>query len=154
MWDFWPIWWGPTFQGTIYIYIFNLISYHSIASYDRFVHGRLPYDNLKPDPILRSLLLSLPYRKLVSTWKEKAEKRSSSNSSLLNFHFSLTNPCLFFVWKIRSLPMQTKITLPKYLTNLDWKTVLKALYALKPSIPHKKALFQMTKSIQAMKSLT
>ncbi|XP_022151507.1 uncharacterized protein LOC111019431 [Momordica charantia] len=32
-----------------------------------FVHGRLPYDNLKPDPILRGLLLSLPVRKLIFT---------------------------------------------------------------------------------------
>lgn len=31
-----------------------------------FVHGRLPYENLKPDPVLRSLLLSLPIRKFVS----------------------------------------------------------------------------------------
>lgn len=31
-----------------------------------FVHGRLPYENLKPDPVLRKRLLSLPYRKVVS----------------------------------------------------------------------------------------
>lgn len=30
-----------------------------------YVHGRLPYDNIKPDPILRTLLLSLPLRKIV-----------------------------------------------------------------------------------------
>ncbi|CAH2069418.1 unnamed protein product [Thlaspi arvense] len=33
--------------------------------YHRFVHGRLPYENLKPDPVLRNLLLTLPFRKLV-----------------------------------------------------------------------------------------
>jgi putative hydrolase of the HAD superfamily len=33
--------------------------------YHSFVHGRLPYENLKPDPVLRNLLLSLPFRKLV-----------------------------------------------------------------------------------------
>ena len=33
--------------------------------YHRFVHGRLPYENLKPDPVLRNLLLTLPLRKLV-----------------------------------------------------------------------------------------
>ncbi|XP_072975763.1 uncharacterized protein C24B11.05-like isoform X2 [Typha angustifolia] len=32
-----------------------------------FVHGRLPYNKLKPDPILRHLLLSLPVRKLIFT---------------------------------------------------------------------------------------
>jgi pyrimidine and pyridine-specific 5'-nucleotidase len=29
------------------------------------VHGRLPYDSLRPDPVLRTLLLSIPQRKLV-----------------------------------------------------------------------------------------
>lgn len=32
----------------------------------REVHGRLPYTMLKPDPVLRSLLLSLPQRRIVS----------------------------------------------------------------------------------------
>lgn len=30
-----------------------------------FVHGRLPYATLKPDPILRNIILSLPIRKVV-----------------------------------------------------------------------------------------
>ncbi|RRT78857.1 hypothetical protein BHE74_00024081 [Ensete ventricosum] len=34
--------------------------------FDSFVHGRLPYENLKPDPVLRHLLQSLPIRKVVS----------------------------------------------------------------------------------------
>lgn len=29
------------------------------------VHGRLPYDNLRPDSVLRTLLLSIPQRKIV-----------------------------------------------------------------------------------------
>ncbi|KAJ9548392.1 hypothetical protein OSB04_020935 [Centaurea solstitialis] len=33
--------------------------------YHGFVHGRLPYEYLKPDPILRSLLHSLPIRKVI-----------------------------------------------------------------------------------------
>ncbi|KAI3768105.1 hypothetical protein L2E82_18537 [Cichorium intybus] len=32
--------------------------------YHSFVHGRFPYENLKPDPVLRSLLLNLPIRKV------------------------------------------------------------------------------------------
>ncbi|XVF05488.1 hypothetical protein REPUB_Repub05bG0176700 [Reevesia pubescens] len=40
-------------------YNFDYDEYHS------FVHGRLPYENLKPDPVLRSLLLSLPIRKVI-----------------------------------------------------------------------------------------
>ena len=31
-----------------------------------FVHGRLPYETLEPDPVLRNILLSLPQRKIVS----------------------------------------------------------------------------------------
>ncbi|KAA8516415.1 hypothetical protein F0562_016708 [Nyssa sinensis] len=42
-------------------YDFDYNEYHS------FVHGRLPYENLKPDPVLRSLLLSLPIRKVIFT---------------------------------------------------------------------------------------
>ncbi|MCH94003.1 haloacid dehalogenase-like hydrolase, partial [Trifolium medium] len=52
---------GTTMSGLRAIgYDFDYDEYHS------FVHGRLPYENLKPDPILRNLLLSLPYRKLVT----------------------------------------------------------------------------------------
>ncbi|XVF46540.1 hypothetical protein PTKIN_Ptkin03bG0035100 [Pterospermum kingtungense] len=37
----------------------------------RFVHGRLPYTMLKPDPVLRNLLLSLPVRKVIFTNADK-----------------------------------------------------------------------------------
>ncbi|XP_009600978.1 uncharacterized protein C24B11.05 isoform X1 [Nicotiana tomentosiformis] len=38
-----------------------------------FVHGRLPYDEvLKPDPLLRNLLLSMPQRKIIFTNGDKA----------------------------------------------------------------------------------
>lgn len=40
-------------------YEFDNDHYHS------FVHGRLPYHNLKRDPVLRNLLLSLPIRKVI-----------------------------------------------------------------------------------------
>ncbi|KAK4797244.1 hypothetical protein SAY86_029570 [Trapa natans] len=51
---------GTTMAGLRAIgYDFDYDEYHS------FVHGRLPYENLKPDPVLRSLLLSLPYRKIL-----------------------------------------------------------------------------------------
>lgn len=53
---------GTTMAGLRAIgYDFDYDEYHS------FVHGRLPYDNLKPDPVLRSLLLSLPIRKVIFT---------------------------------------------------------------------------------------
>lgn len=35
------------------------------------VHGRLPYDNLRPDPVLRTLLLSIPRRKIIFTNSDK-----------------------------------------------------------------------------------
>lgn len=30
-----------------------------------FVHGRLPYDNIKPDPVLKQILKNMRIRKLV-----------------------------------------------------------------------------------------
>ncbi|KAI6675067.1 hypothetical protein NL676_002973 [Syzygium grande] len=57
---------GTTMAGLRGIgYDFDYDQYHS------FVHGRLPYENLKPDPVLRSLLLSLPYRKIIFTNGDK-----------------------------------------------------------------------------------
>ncbi|XP_004507175.1 uncharacterized protein C24B11.05-like [Cicer arietinum] len=53
---------GTTMAGLRAIgYDFNYNDFHS------FVHGRLPYNLLKPDPILRGILLSLPIRKVVFT---------------------------------------------------------------------------------------
>ncbi|KAL5210701.1 hypothetical protein ABZP36_006324 [Zizania latifolia] len=36
------------------------------------VHGTLPYDNLRLDPVLRALLLSIPQRKIIFTNSDKA----------------------------------------------------------------------------------
>lgn len=33
-----------------------------------FVHGRLPYQKLRPDPVLRNILLNVPVRKIVSVF--------------------------------------------------------------------------------------
>ncbi|XP_064970852.1 uncharacterized protein C24B11.05-like isoform X4 [Musa acuminata AAA Group] len=50
---------GTTMAGLRAIgYSFDYDDYH------RFVHGRLPYENLKADPVLGPLLLSLPLRKV------------------------------------------------------------------------------------------
>ncbi|KAL9259537.1 hypothetical protein AKJ16_DCAP02794 [Drosera capensis] len=40
--------------------------------YHEFVHGRLPYEALKPDPVLRNLLLSMPQRKIIFTNSDEA----------------------------------------------------------------------------------
>lgn len=51
---------GTTMAGLRALgYDFDHDEYHS------FVHGRLPYEYLKPDPVLRSLLHSLPIRKVI-----------------------------------------------------------------------------------------
>ncbi|GMJ03113.1 hypothetical protein like AT5G02230 [Hibiscus trionum] len=57
---------GTTMAGLRAIgYDFDYDEYHS------YVHGRLPYDNLKPDPQLRNLLLTLPLRKIIFTNADK-----------------------------------------------------------------------------------
>ncbi|KAJ0027714.1 hypothetical protein Pint_35403 [Pistacia integerrima] len=57
---------GTTMAGLRAIgYDFDYDEYHS------FVHGRLPYENIKPDPVIRSLLLSLPIRKIIFTNADK-----------------------------------------------------------------------------------
>ncbi|KAJ4850682.1 hypothetical protein Tsubulata_027907 [Turnera subulata] len=47
-------------------YDFDNDDYHS------FVHGRLPYDKLKPDHVLRNLLHSLPLRKVIFSNGDRA----------------------------------------------------------------------------------
>lgn len=57
---------GTTMAGLRAIgYSFNYDDYHS------FVHGRLPYERLKPDPVLRQILLSVPIRKVIFTNADK-----------------------------------------------------------------------------------
>ncbi|KAL2900680.1 Uncharacterized protein RDABS01_025762 [Bienertia sinuspersici] len=57
---------GTTMAGLRAIgYDFDNDEYHS------FVHGKLPYENLRPDPILRSLLLGSPVRKVIFTNADK-----------------------------------------------------------------------------------
>ncbi|OMO91200.1 hypothetical protein COLO4_18546 [Corchorus olitorius] len=46
-------------------YNFDHDDFHS------FVHGRLPYTMLKPDPVLRNLLVSMPIRKVIFTNADK-----------------------------------------------------------------------------------
>ncbi|KAE8713225.1 hypothetical protein F3Y22_tig00110213pilonHSYRG00142 [Hibiscus syriacus] len=53
---------GTTMAGLRAVgYEFDYDEYHN------FVHGRLPYENLKPDPSLKSLLQTLPLRKIIFT---------------------------------------------------------------------------------------
>jgi len=58
---------GTTMAGLkILGYDFDCDEFHSC------VHGALPYEKLKPDPILRQLLLSLPQRKIIFTNSDEA----------------------------------------------------------------------------------
>ncbi|GMY10909.1 catalytic, putative [Fagus crenata] len=58
---------GTTMAGLRAIgHDFDYDDYHS------FVHGRLPYDILKPDHVLRNLLLSLPIRKVIFSNSDEA----------------------------------------------------------------------------------
>lgn len=57
---------GTTLAGLRAVgYRFEYDDFHS------FVHGRLPYDILKPDPVLRNLLHSIPARKVIFTNADK-----------------------------------------------------------------------------------
>ncbi|XP_062232398.1 uncharacterized protein LOC133929612 [Phragmites australis] len=57
---------GTTMAGLRAVgYQFDYDVYHS------FVHGRLAYEKIKPDPVLRNILLSLPTRKVVFTNGDK-----------------------------------------------------------------------------------
>ncbi|CAL9148172.1 unnamed protein product [Musa hybrid cultivar] len=61
---------GTTMAGLLAIgYRFDYDDYHS------FVHGRLPYENLKPDPVLSHLLQSLPIRKVIFTNGDKVHAK-------------------------------------------------------------------------------
>ncbi|KAG6516856.1 hypothetical protein ZIOFF_020229 [Zingiber officinale] len=58
---------GTTMAGLKAIgYNFDYDDFHS------FVHGRLPYETLKPDPVINQLLLSLPVRKVIFTNSDQA----------------------------------------------------------------------------------
>ncbi|XP_061337948.1 uncharacterized protein C24B11.05-like [Gastrolobium bilobum] len=61
---------GTTMAGLKAIgYDFDYDDFHG------FVHGRLPYNILKPDPVLRGILLSLPVRKIVYTNSDEAHSK-------------------------------------------------------------------------------
>lgn len=58
---------GTTMAGLKALgYEFDNDEFHAYA------HGRLPYEKLKPDPVLRNLLLSIPQRKIIFTNADQA----------------------------------------------------------------------------------
>ncbi|KAL5133749.1 Uncharacterized protein HKD37_03G007036 [Glycine soja] len=63
--------WSTSFTVTMELLLLAIGYDIDYEEYYSFVHGKLPYENLKPDPVLRNLLLSLPYRKLIFTNSDK-----------------------------------------------------------------------------------
>ncbi|TYH10129.1 hypothetical protein ES288_A07G154100v1 [Gossypium darwinii] len=58
---------GTTMAGLKVLgYEFDNDEFHAYA------HGRLPYETLRPDPVLRNLLLAMPQRKIIFTNADKA----------------------------------------------------------------------------------
>lgn len=53
------------------------------------VHGNFPYEALKPDPLLRNLLLSMPQRKIVC---QRLYKKFSTNICFREHEFDI-NSC-------------------------------------------------------------
>ena len=84
-----------------------------------FVHGRLPYDVLlKPDPVLRGILQSLPVRKLVSFLL------LSFNGEISTLEKPLFTPwCMYDDMSILGFPLQI-------FTNADSKHAIRALKTL------------------------
>lgn len=58
---------GAKHENTYDVVIFlQLLGYEfDNEEFHAYVHGRLPYELLKPDPVLRNLLHSMPQQKIV-----------------------------------------------------------------------------------------
>ncbi|MFQ6658820.1 hypothetical protein Gotur_027921 [Gossypium turneri] len=53
--------------------IFQVLGYEfDNDEFHAYAHGRLPYETLRPDPVLRNLLLAMPQRKIIFTNADKA----------------------------------------------------------------------------------
>lgn len=107
----------------------------SYSLFHSFIHGRLPYEKLKSDPVLRSLLLSLPLRKIVSFIEHLTINyilfpctffKSSYDIQLFS-NLRMT----FILSATRYSPMPIRSMLLELLANWGWKIVLKELFALK-----------------------
>lgn len=62
----------------MFLWISQAIGYSfDYDEYHAFVHGRLPYDNIKPDPVLKHILKNLRIRKLVSVLLSQTTKFSA-----------------------------------------------------------------------------
>ncbi|KAG6466293.1 hypothetical protein ZIOFF_075902 [Zingiber officinale] len=56
-----------------FLLVFQAIGHNfDYDDFHSFVHGRLPYETLKPDPVISQLLLSLPVRKVIFTNGDQA----------------------------------------------------------------------------------
>ncbi|KAH9701325.1 Catalytic/ hydrolase [Citrus sinensis] len=60
-----------TLASSTFVYLRYKAPNLALSMFYSYVHGRLPYMMLKPDPVLRNLLLSLPIRKVIFTNADK-----------------------------------------------------------------------------------
>jgi putative hydrolase of the HAD superfamily len=77
---------------TIPLFVNQAIGYNfDYDAYHAFVHGRLPYDNIKPDPVLKHILKNMRIRKLVSLIHPRIAKHSrpSGETKLILIHVLL-----------------------------------------------------------------
>ncbi|CAN8301288.1 unnamed protein product [Cochlearia groenlandica] len=125
-------------------YEFDNDEYHS------YVHGRLPYQNLKPDPVLRNLLISLPFQKLVfsngdETHVTKALKRLGIEDCFERIiSFETLNPKINETDQITHFPVICK---PE-------KTAFEKAFDIAQVNPHKTLFFDdSVRNIQAGKAM-
>ncbi|KAF2288662.1 hypothetical protein GH714_010078 [Hevea brasiliensis] len=112
---------GTTMAGLRAIgYDFDYDEYHS------YVHGRLPYGNLKPDPVLRSLLLSLPIRKVTPIVCKPSEIAIERALEIANLNPQRT---LFFEDSVRNIQAGKRVGLDTVLVGTSQR-VKGADYAL------------------------
>ncbi|KAH0741535.1 hypothetical protein KY290_034578 [Solanum tuberosum] len=120
-------------------YNFDYDEYHS------FVHGGLPYEKLRPDPILRSLLLSLPIRKVAGSVLPKtpilckpsqvAIERALDLANIINPHTTL-----FFEDSVRNVQASKRVGLDTVLVGKSQKVVgadyaLESIHNIKEILP-------------------
>lgn len=122
---FWQWWLSQVSFSSFLIHLLHNIKHVIYIWYDTscfcsYVHGRLPYDNLKPDPVLRHLLLSLPIRKVVSLCASYLIDKPIGQLKCL-----LGNR----VWfpSDRFSQMLMRFMWVKFFASLDWRIVLMGL---------------------------
>ncbi|TVU37696.1 hypothetical protein EJB05_11024, partial [Eragrostis curvula] len=91
------------------------------------VHGTLPYEKLKPDPVLRQLLLSLPQRKIIFTTSDKA------HAAIVLKKLGIEN-CFDGVICFETLNPSTEQTVKDWKVQMPLVPTVQSLLAGEPSV--------------------